>query len=784
MKKRTCMLAVAALTGALQAETYYFALTKNDEGTGSSGFTAAEWSLNKDGSGDLSAASAGNDYVLINKAMRTPDVSGATSYDFPGETLTIGSIEDKKSGSLVQCGGQGGVPTVYKKLIMARGKYITWRKYDAYIDGPVEVTTTEGTFNIGSEGVQNNNGGHHFRGPFTASSTKTMIYVSSAAPNYRLTFAGDMSAYKGRIKVSGTEATHTGTNATLRLTTKAALSGQVFLEYGAAISPLSASDVATVGELSVKDRCRLIVPCDWAKNAVGKLVVTDKLTLTEADPLIIELSKAGTAPDKGLVSTVIAFKDAENTLTKACFVLPELGASIGVPVCEWSLTDADENGMRELKMTLVPYGAQNKSDDIAYSGVPGNTSMTNATGWTIEGLPNEKYDYYTKRQWLNTPYSSVSSEVISFGGRSLWFDGTSTLLMYCYNFRAKKLVFQAGTSAIFNIGGSGTRTIYADEVVIKGTDASPVGFECYQNSVDELDAPLTGTGVLRVRGRPSSGSPCGGLRFAQDNSSFGGRFYVYCEDKSSDGIPSMATYEYIEVSDAKQLGGPCAGASAEAPQFNALELRNYSALKATDNVTLAEPTRGVYINTIGQFVVNSDKTLTLNQQLTIDGECNKAGSGTLVLGGALKFGASAADTPTVEKNKLTVSAGSLVVAAGNAVDGAAVTVAQGAKLAVRHDLEKGFSMVKENSSLTFADGTAKLNVDFAGMKASDMPFEKTVVLCTVSDTVADTLRGKLSVALPSIKGYRFSEIRETKNDDNTVTFDVTCMRTGLMLILK
>lgn len=787
------MIIVLAGVGSAMAETYYFTRA-TEEPNGESAFDLPRWSLSQTpGEGEATCATAGNDYVVINSRMRTPN-SG--EHTFPGDSLQLG-ILGGKSGSLAHCGS--GLVT-YRKLVFANGYYVTWRNFDCLIAGPVEVTATS-PFSVYSTGSTSSamNGGLHFFGPFTGAENAELVGMSQQ-PGFRLTFEGDMSKYLGTIRMTrySTSLPDSGTNSILCLASAASISGTVKLEYGAGVRALTADDSVSIGRLSLMVGSRLVVPVDCSTRKAGLVSISNLSGIGEAQPLTIAFDVTGDLVDlaEGVTLPVLEFADAGQAITTNCFVLPQsLGAVLNgadVPHISWSLQDKDgADGVRQLVLTTRPFAYQKASDPIVYTGGPSDSSFTNETAWTVAGVPHAGVDYICTNSWLSTPYLTKKTDVQRFEGDSLTLADKSTMILYSYNLAfTGPVTMLPGSSCIYHLGGSGTRTLTAPEVNIPGTlTTKEVGFECYQNSLGVLDAPLTGAGVLRVRGRSGSGAPMGGLQLVQDNSKFGGRMYVYIQDCSKNDQflgPDETRYIWLQIDNANQLGGPIPGKTADDPCFNALELRHWAGLKVTENVTLAEPTRGVYINEYGRFVVEAEKTLVLNQQLTVNGSCRKQGAGTLVLGGALKFTSSATDTPETGKNLLSVLEGALGVAATNALDGAAVAFAAGTKLIVKRDLgTRGAVMTKAGSSLALAEGLESLPVelDLGDWTAETAPSSFAVPLVTVTTAMAESLRGMLAVAKP-FPGNWTVVVQEQANADGTVTFVAACRLSGLVILIK
>jgi hypothetical protein len=71
--------------------------------------------------------------------------------------------------------------------------------------------------------------------------------------------------------------------------------------------------------------------------------------------------------------------------------------------------------------------------------------------------------------------------------------------------------------------------------------------------------------------------------------------------------------------------------------YDALKLDRFGQLDVREDISLVEPSRGIFLSERGRISVAEGKTMKVLQQLTVDGPAFKEGLGTLELGGSLRF---------------------------------------------------------------------------------------------------------------------------------------------------
>jgi hypothetical protein len=233
-------------------------------------------------------------------------------------------------------------------------------------------------------------------------------------------------------------------------------------------------------------------------------------------------------------------------------------------------------------------------------------------------------------------------------------------------------------------------------------------------------------------------------------------------------------YSTVQIKDGFSLGGAYAGSDG----WRAVTLEKCSRLVATNDVTLAEPTRGLFVNRNGYVKVNDGATLALDCPFTMGGELVKLGGGTLSLGGQIAFAdGDPATAPTAETNRLVVSEGALKASATNACDGLAISFAAGTRLVLDATdeavAEFGLYDVAWSSPISLAEGV--LSVAFDLPESFDHKVEHRLGICTVSPAAAEAFTVD-SFAVERVAGTSAKVVRVENRDaeENVVSVTFAC----------
>ena len=286
---------------------------------------------------------------------------------------------------------------------------------------------------------------------------------------------------------------------------------------------------------------------------------------------------------------------------------------------------------------------------------------------------------------------------------------------------------------------------------------------------DAIHGPIRGTGSFTAYHNDTLG-----VRLAGDNSEFGGDILLSGPEARVDTRP---TY-YFGLSNKNALGGPYTGITG----WKAVSISTCPWFVVNCDLDVTEPTRGLYLSGQPTFEIEKDKTMTVTEATTYSGEVTKRGAGALVLGNAAPKFESAAkqvDTPTEGANVLKIAAGTLEVAAVDAVNGLAVSFSPEASLVVNvgatGDL-KTYGARNVKWETPFA-AEAAIPVAFTGEMSAD---SDTFAICTISETAAAptfTVPAKYAHRKVTALGWR-------TNGDGSQTYEVALEKQGFMLLFR
>ena len=235
-------------------------------------------------------------------------------------------------------------------------------------------------------------------------------------------------------------------------------------------------------------------------------------------------------------------------------------------------------------------------------------------------------------------------------------------------------------------------------------------------------------------------------------------------------------HERIIVSDGRNLGAPL-----KAFRHDAVWLLSFSELRTTNTMALPA-NRGVYIDGDGALTADAGMRLTCGSPLTLNGRLRKAGEGTLVLAGGIRYGLNddLADTTaaTDGKNVIRVDAGDLKVAQA---EGVVFDLAAGARFLV--DAEMG-PLTDTTAAAPFEsdDGLLRIAPDAATMEKPE--HELVLPLLKVSSAAADAIDAAKMLQVKSAwKGVKCTSV--VRSDDNGIaTYTGTFEPVGLLLIFR
>ncbi len=438
-------------------------------------------------------------------------------------------------------------------------------------------------------------------------------------------------------------------------------------------------------------------------------------------------------------------------------------------------------------VVLVPPQFIHLTRDLK-NGVPWTSSSTNV--WSDGLPPHNDADYVSRYQFYT--YGNVSTAECRFDMKSLTISATE---LWLSNRDAifPKLTLEAASLEANNgsLTASGSsNNVYASEIHVR---AGTLGnMRPYGGATFNVYAPITGGGVFQALNRGTA-KPSG------VNTNFGGS-ELNLMQASPDFTGKIRTWKYANgsypytVDESTKLGIalPLAlGGPLDAFRYDALELSYFGCLKPLASMTLDTANRGIFVNWFGRMLVESNIVFHVNARLTMGGTLEKLGTGTLWLGAsaAPKFtGAQLADPPSAAgadgTNLVRVLEGALGATTTNAVDGLALSFAEGGKLAVDAAATgdvAAYGLYNKKGNVTF-DGA---NLAVAISPPEEVACATVGVLTVPTAQTAAFLDGttpRLTADVPT--NYRANFSYEEDASTGLTTFKVTVARRGMTIIFR
>ena len=508
-----------------------------------------------------------------------------------------------------------------------------------------------------------------------------------------------------------------------------------------------------------------------------------------AGPVTLALDSAGlTELYQGLASTQTVMRIAKAAVAS---VPSAADFSVTVPDSYGFMLEKElihiEDGTDTWDVVLLPSQYVYLTRELK-NGVPWTSSSTNV--WSDGLPPHNNADYLSRYQFYT--YGNVSSTQCRFDMKSLTISATE---LWLANRDAifPKLTLEAASLESNNgslTSSSPLNNIYASEIHVR---AGTLGnMRPYGGSTFNVYAPITGGGIFQTLNRGTA-KPYGvetnfgnsTLNLMQASPDFTGKIKTW---RYQNG-----TYPY-SLEDSTKLGiaVPLAlGGPLDTFMFDALELNLFGCLKPLASMTLDTANRGIFVNWFGRMLVESNLVFHVNERLTMGGTLEKMGAGTLWLGAstAPKFtGAQLADPPSAAgadgTNVVRVLEGALGATTTNAVDGLALSFAEGGKLAVDAAATgdvAAYGLYNKKGIVTF-DGA---NLGVAISPPEDVGYATVAVLTVPTAQAAAFLDGtKPRMEADDIKGYRTWFSYEEDAVSGLTTFKVTVARVGMTIIFR
>lgn len=402
------------------------------------------------------------EYFVDNGRVLTAGKGWSTAGNivFGGKSLTLGDAAAQKNGSLYLylsngSNSSGVKPTdvIFSKLILVRGE-VNHNYNDNsqnVIRGPVEVrAATVDAFKIVN---------YYFTcidewtGDFTGTENAYLMIGGGARKGFTFKATGSWQNYLGTLTVRKAATPDSPYDTTYRPQTSSSFPGTLSLEEATVLSPLNATDVFTVKNLSLGAGIKIVV--NATASASSRIVASD--SFSQAGTVALDASKAipaTAAVSDGRTVTLLTVP-ATATLSKENFLLDDATAAAHGHLF------VDDNGddTQSLKLVFYPVVYQTVTDGGDHK-TQMDSSLLVAEHWSDNELPHDRADYQVKPDannkavYLHTP----KVERYEFPGESLTCYGWCYFYQWCNDFVCKKLTVR--NNGMLSLGnGTGGRRI-------------------------------------------------------------------------------------------------------------------------------------------------------------------------------------------------------------------------------------------------------------------------------------------------------------------------------------
>lgn len=625
---------------------------------GVKGFKGATWS-------ETVADPGTRDYLVTDKTIYKPEYVAGGMEEIPSKSFTFGEV-----------GGETGVFFAYysarfgnEGVIFANGECYP-NQTDPVIYGKVTVTSpVAAPFRF--RGYGNNKRGIAFAEKVECAADCGILAYSHKTNGFHLTFMGDVSKFYGSVAVTSEyDSVGRPWGADLAFKDSASFFGGT-VEIGADAT-LNVQTGTSIGTVILRKGADLDI------TAGKKLTVRN--ALVKEDDLPITVSLSGAPRIIGEISEVVRYDfitvPAGCDLTVDDFDVINLGSTmLTMPVV--GMESDEETGSKTFYAIYHPHVEMLKDEesdnDLSATNPFGSSSVTNAGYWSdskvvhgggyiyrIVQIPNQGVTYFS------LPYQAESPYV--FPGYALYFAGNTSFFLRSPENVVSNVIFESfgGSMEIYGLRNSkNDLSLISGNFILDGTlDLSLRG-----ETKLRLIGPIKGGGnsKIKLQAMSNATSDCRGWgELRGDNSKFEGKIHVTAK---LDRVQNFEKFASLIVTSPLNLGGP-----RREFAHDALEIDRHGRLDVVEDVSLAEPTRGIYAHGIARIYVEGGKTLSVGQQLTVNGSLYKEGAGSLVLGGSPQFmdgeGNITENIPQDATNRtLYVTGGRVKAVSAHALDG-------------------------------------------------------------------------------------------------------------------
>ena len=630
--------------------------------------------------------------------------------------------------------------------------------------------------------------GFTFAGDVHSIATAGILAYSQGTNGFHVTFSGDTSDYLGSVVITSRyDGAGAPYGAELRLSGSAStFGGSIVVRDGATFRPQIAT---SVGSLTLD-------PGSSLSLVAGKTLTVSAGLDVNGGPVPIALSGAPSAEVAEVTRYALITMPADSACTEADFSLPNYGSNFRTAPHLYMETSGETKTLYAAYYPTVSLTTKNNGTGIGDTAT--GSAVTNGAYWS-DGEPVHGFAHYLVSRisgttGILTPYAP--DETMVFPGRSLRFGEYTQIAIRTGDYTISNLYFNCGSN------GSTVFGLNEHDVTLRGKFSvnanGIVSFGPRREGSIRMAGPISGpaSSLLNICGSAAGTSLCRGIVVLEgDNSAYAGKMTVTLDTPSN--LRFADRFMSLRVSDAASLGG----ARSEFA-YDALKIEHAGRLEAYGSFTMDEPTRGVFVSGQGRFYVESGETLSLKEQLTVDGRVYKEGAGTLALGGALRFLDSEGElteTPPAEATNRTfyVMGGRIKPLSAHSLDGLDVVFSNktsqldvGLAMDIEPDdaelLAKGICNAKSVNpfGVQSDDEGEKINISLQCANPVEGKIYEFAVM-TLTNTVADAVFDKLVFTRPAgLAHYKLELERVSDTEAGTKTLRATLKVHGFQMSIR
>jgi len=715
-----------------------------------------------------------------------PNIGGGASAQSNYGTWTVKGTEETPAKISILWAYNGTAITFYPKLVGDEDAFLTiYRKGNPY--PPSAYEPPDGAiYKAGQSGGYN-----------------VKYYTPDKMYNE---MKGSLEEYFGTIQVVS--------NATIQLTTATgSMPGTIRVENGGHLRQAMTSGAYTIANLDLRENATVYFE---PGKTVGTYTITNSLVREADKPFIVSFEDLNGAKDisAALINGKLKLKLFTLTGPAAAnapdFSDVKIDATFNVPVNP-SLVVKDEGDDK-----VVYLSNETDEENVYMINACGSSAAlssafypTNGVYWSTGTIPSpDTVKVITALQTIQF-FGYQSASQTSFDFPDTVFYAAAGIGTYC---QAMGMTFKEyhflGGGTLYTYGG-GT----ADAPFLKHLKLDSPGYS-KSFSMKDIKGPIYSEGASDAINTINSFQQYG-FRFKDDfrgtntvlftniknhNNTFS---YIALEGNSTNFVgemrfntytiapggdkhvcPDEPTFRYLSVmlNHGGNFGGPYHGAAANA--WRSIYANGHTVFLATNDMAVTETSRTFFLDDCVRFYVASNKTFAIVSDITLKGEFRKTGAGCLALGGAMRFNDANDTDPMAGNNVLNVTNGTLRVDGVDAVNGAAITFAEGTKLAIDPESPAalsatGFKATRWATPLTSLAADGRIRVALAPKTAAALGAGGTLALCTVPTAAA------ADIAFSVVKYPKYSaKVRAVENNDETTTYFVDYVRNGAMMLIR